>query len=627
MVGRGGEAQAADGGGGGEGPLLVLASGVLPLDHVRAVGDGGRVDVDGLAAVHGGEAKEAGVGRGEGELLVVAAPVVPKVDVGAVGGGDAVNIRGASAEGADDAVLAGAEGSDVPVLAVGDVGVGDGALLHVGSVGGSVVINGHGLAAVAGGDLVNAGGQAGGDGVAITGERGEAEVVEGAAVVAILRSAVGAGGGGFFLRLRNMDTEAVGIVADDDIPDRAGGALACVGDDAVRLGGAALAVAPRVVGEGDGLQVVVAGDVFGAGEEAVVVVRVEVDALVPGHLADGGHEADAHDGVLLVAAGFLPLAEGGRVEDGDGVVDGAVAAAGFEVVHRLVDLGLVVAEDADGEDGGHVAEIPVGPVILDVRVVVVEQELVVERVEHGDHHVLELVEIGGGPAGVAAHDLGGVGHLVTVEAGGEETVGVAGDGGEGGAPGVEDLDGFVGVGGVAGDLPAEGVLVGGGGVVVEQGAVVGRGAAIDDGDGARAPGALRVGAGDEFVPAAFPRLGVGGDLLGHAGEVRVGVKHAGVDGGEQVGAEGAEEQTQGKAERARAAAGAGQGVVHGVGRSKSGVGVERAAPARGAPAWPGEGGRRTAARISRDGGGGRPRRGRRRRAGRRRRRARGWRRG
>src|SRR5690606_38034450 len=114
-------------------------------------------------------------------------------------------------------------------------------------------------------------------------ERGETEVVEGAAVVAILRAAIGAGDGGLFLDLGQVDAQAVRVVADDGVPDRSGRAPAGSGDIPVGLRIAALSVAPGVVGEGDVLPVVVAGDVFGAGHEAAVVVAVEVEALVPGH--------------------------------------------------------------------------------------------------------------------------------------------------------------------------------------------------------------------------------------------------------------------------------------------------------------------------------------------------------
>jgi hypothetical protein len=56
------------------------------------------------------------------------------------------------------------------------------------------------------------------------------------------------------------------------------------------------------------------------------------------------------------------------------------------------------------------------------------EELVVERVEDSDQHLL-----GGGEVepGVVAHEFAGVRELPAVEAGGEEPVGVAGDRGEG----------------------------------------------------------------------------------------------------------------------------------------------------------------------------------------------------
>lgn len=119
------------------------------------------------------------------------------------------------------------------------------------------------------------------------GERGKAEVVEGAAVVAILGSSVGASGSGLFLDFRDINAEAMGVVADDSIPDVARPACAA-GNDGMGLSASGLTLAPRVISEGNRLHVVVAGDVFRAGHEAVVVA-VEVDILIPSHFAECGH--------------------------------------------------------------------------------------------------------------------------------------------------------------------------------------------------------------------------------------------------------------------------------------------------------------------------------------------------
>ncbi|MFJ2111096.1 hypothetical protein ACIOEX_04090 [Streptomyces sp. NPDC087850] len=52
--------------------------------------------------------------------------------------------------------------------------------------------------------------------------------------------------------------------------------------------------------------------------------------------------------VALVAVHLDPLAEAAGVDGGDGVLEGTVALPGLEVRDGLVDLGAVVAEDADG---------------------------------------------------------------------------------------------------------------------------------------------------------------------------------------------------------------------------------------------------------------------------------------
>lgn len=67
--------------------------------------------------------------------------------------------------------------------------------------------------------------------------------------------------------------------------------------------------------------------------------------------------------MALVSASLLALAEVlsaafFNVRVPDGVGEGAHASASLEVRHCLVDGGLVVAEDTDGEQRREVAEIP-----------------------------------------------------------------------------------------------------------------------------------------------------------------------------------------------------------------------------------------------------------------------------
>ncbi|GHE07564.1 hypothetical protein GCM10010339_52800 [Streptomyces alanosinicus] len=156
----------------------------------------------------------------------------------------------------------------------------------------------------------------------------------------------------------------------------------------------------------------------------------------------------------LVTAALLPLGEVlGGVADGDGVLEGAVALAVFEVVHGAAEVGAVVEEDADRHEGGEVAQVPVGPVVGDDGAVVPGEEVEVHRAEDRAQHLLEAGER---EVRVVADEFGGGRELVAVDPGGQEPVGVASDGGEGGRPGVEDGDRGVAVGLRAADPPPEG---------------------------------------------------------------------------------------------------------------------------------------------------------------------------
>lgn len=167
----------------------------------------------------------------------------------------------------------------------------------------------------------------------------------------------------------------------------------------------------------------------------------------------------------LVASALLPLGEATGMQERYGVQDRAVASTGLEIVDRPLDLGLVVAEDPDGQDRSHAAQVPVRPVVGDVGTIVPDQEILVHWPEHIQHHGLELREV---EARVGTHDLASVGKLVPVDPGGQPPVGAASDLCELVRPGVQNVTRCVSVRGVAADLPAQRVLVGGGDIIVQD---------------------------------------------------------------------------------------------------------------------------------------------------------------
>ena len=201
----------------------------------------------------------------------------------------------------------------------------------------------------------------------------------------------------------------------------------------------------------------------------------------------------------------------------------AVPGARLEVRDSLVVHGLVVGQDADGLHGQEVGQVPVGPVVVDLGVIVVDEEVVVHGVEHvaqhGDGRVQPL------PPRVRAQDLCCVRQLVPVQAAREEPVRVPVDGCQRRAPGVQDLARGRAVRRVAGYFPVDRERVRDRGVVVEVGVVLGI---------ARAPvnGRLRPcavggrGVRDDFLPAGVPRRRFRLDFRDDACEVRFSAQEA-----------------------------------------------------------------------------------------------------
>ncbi len=372
-----------------------------------------------------------------------------------------------------------------------------------------------------------AGRHAGGDRVAREQQRAIAQLVPGAARLRIapaafrrhfLRELLGIGRG---------QSLAVDVVVVDQRP--------CGPGIALRRGGERGEIEARhiIVHERDRivgrprLDQIALGRIFAGGQHAVVIVAIQVDALVPRHLADGGDQRDAEHVVALVASGLLRLAEVAGVDIKHHLRDRAIAQALLEVVHSVVEPRAVVAQHRDGHRGGQAAQVPVG-----------EHgqlaEAAGQRQEHVDHHLLEGGQIGRGPAGIAAHDFRRVGQLIALQSGGQVAVPVAVghvDAGERGAPRVQNLHGGVGGREVAVDFPLQRVQVGGHGVPLQILDVIAMHAVVAVDHRSR-PWIPRV-AGQVIlkhqVPVIDPWRCLGADLLAHAVEVRLGVQQAGMD--------------------------------------------------------------------------------------------------
>jgi len=165
----------------------------------------------------------------------------------------------------------------------------------------------------------------------------------------------------------------------------------------------------------------------------------------------------------------------------------------------------------------------------DVGIVVANQEIAADWIEHRLHHVLEAREIGGRPAAVGAHDLGGAAELVAVDAGRQQRVGAAADHGQGIGPAIHDGDGLVGVGRVAGNLPTQGGGVGGGHILEQNRVVLGVHAIVTPIYRRLRPVVVfqvRAAVGHQDVPGVVPGLRLGVHLGAHAGEVVFRVEQA-----------------------------------------------------------------------------------------------------
>ena len=239
----------------------------------------------------------------------------------------------------------------------------------------------------------------------------------------------------------------------------------------------------------------------------------------------------------LVAARLHALGDegglAGRIRDGivgNQVLHGPAPLSGQELLVHVVHHLLVLQVDADGQDGGQVAQLPVGPVVqvAGAGTAVVLDEPVVLGIPDVPEPLPEGILLGRGPAGIAPQELGRIGERVALEAGQEVLVVVVGrDLLAHGGPFVQDGAGGLGVFRLPGNLPAQGELEGGRRLLVAEDVVLAgntrarRIAPDDGGQGAGLDVFLRPGAGAQLLPGGIHRVGGvrRGDVLLHAGQV------------------------------------------------------------------------------------------------------------
>ena len=249
-------------------------------------------------------------------------------------------------------------------------------------------------------------------------------------------------------------------MADDAVPERTD--FASVFVSALHPGvvpcGAAVGIGVVGPGQGRTLSAEVVGcDVFESGCEAVVHVGEEVVALVPAHLCDVNGESGGHLLVAGVASGLLHLSEpsigaaGVVVDDGHEVaekfgespvvdlfraVECGSLAEGADVVvleegDALVIHVYIVEEDAPAHHGQRVAQSPVRPVVAGSLsagagvlgvvpcAVAATQEVDDDGVPGVEDVLAEFFAVFGRPPFVVAHEFGGVGQLVAIDAAGK----------------------------------------------------------------------------------------------------------------------------------------------------------------------------------------------------------------
>ncbi|MGC4013825.1 MAG: hypothetical protein QM755_04800 [Luteolibacter sp.] len=139
-------------------------------------------------------------------------------------------------------------------------------------------------------------------------------------------------------------------------------------------------------------------DVLRSREEPVVRDSIQIESLIPRDLARLGDHAHTELGVRLVTTALLPLAEPARMDLPDDVHNGAHPLATQVVGNALVVDVRAIADHSDGDQRSDIADVPVRPMVGDVRPIVSGEEMVAVRVEILGEHVLEPLEVLGLPA-------------------------------------------------------------------------------------------------------------------------------------------------------------------------------------------------------------------------------------
>src|SRR5205807_1950885 len=126
-----------------------------------------------------------------------------------------------------------------------------------------------------------------------------------------------------------------------------------------------------------------------------------------------------------------------------------------EVANSFLINRSLIAKDADGHHGCHVAEVPVGPVVINPRVIMASEEILIDGQEYLAHHLLKARKILRLPAFVSAHDLSRIGELISIDTRRQANISRAAELLQRSRPSVQDRDGFLRIGAVARDTPPQ----------------------------------------------------------------------------------------------------------------------------------------------------------------------------
>lgn len=184
------------------------------------------------------------------------------------------------------------------------------------------------------------------------------------------------------------------------------------------------------------------------GENNTAIVGKQVVSLVVGSLTNNTQKRRVQCVVSLIASRLHRLAEKLvviKMRERNRLVNLAVACAVIEPTDSLVVDSWVVGQNTDRHGRGDKAQVPIGVYSWCIRcpVLVSREPSIYRLAEDIGHHVLELLEFLCGPTIVIAHDLSGLGELITVNARGEVEIHGAREGCQGRGPSIHDAQGCV----------------------------------------------------------------------------------------------------------------------------------------------------------------------------------------